>query len=184
MSTNTGPRSAAWFWFLKEIDNFQTPKRQCLLSSVGRVPDCGSGGPRFESWLGRIFSLKFLLMRKWTKWRRTRTRTTTQVIPWFLADGRRHKQTVATTQFWSLADGVRQKHQSSVSHRSANQTFFSQCLLSCVLYPPGFSPRPCPSRVPREVHPAPASAHRKQSEDPTLRWKRQAGGKERGRVPG
>ena len=35
-----------------------------------------------------IFSLKFLLMRKWTKRWRTRT---TQVIPWSLADGRRQK---------------------------------------------------------------------------------------------
>ena len=63
---------------------------QCLLSSVGRVPDWWFGGPRFESREGRIFSLKFLLMRKWTKRWRTRTwrTTTTQVIPWSLADGR------------------------------------------------------------------------------------------------
>ena len=45
---------------------------------------------------GGFFSLKFHLVRKWTKWRTTRTRTTTrtstQVIPWSLADGRRQKE--------------------------------------------------------------------------------------------
>ena len=41
---------------------------------------------------GDFFSLKFIFKRKWTKWWRTRTtRTTTQVIPWSLADGRRQK---------------------------------------------------------------------------------------------
>ena len=41
---------------------------------------------------GEFYSLKFLLMRKWTEWlttrrttRRTTTSTTTQVIPWSLA---------------------------------------------------------------------------------------------------
>ena len=46
---------------------------------------------------GEFFSLKFLLMRKRTKWRtRTRTTTTTtiQVIPWSLADGRRQKHSL------------------------------------------------------------------------------------------
>ena len=38
---------------------------------------------------GDFFSLKFLLLRKWTKWR-TRRRTT-KVIPWSLADGRSQK---------------------------------------------------------------------------------------------
>ena len=47
---------------------------------------------QFNSRSGRFFSLKFLLMRKWTKWwTTTRTRKTTQVIPWSLADGRRQK---------------------------------------------------------------------------------------------
>ena len=39
---------------------------------------------------GIFFSLKFFLMKKWTKWW-TRTRATTQVIPWPLAYGRRQK---------------------------------------------------------------------------------------------
>ena len=53
---------------------------------------CGSEGPQFKSQSRIFFSLKFLLKRKWTKWwttRRGRTTTTTQVIPWSLADGRR-----------------------------------------------------------------------------------------------
>ena len=38
----------------------------------------------------KIFSLEFLLKRKWTKW--WTTRRTTQVIPWSLADGHRQKE--------------------------------------------------------------------------------------------
>ena len=51
---------------------------------------------------GDIFSLKFLLKKKWTKWwRRTRarTRTTTHIIPWSLADGRRQKYWLRKTIF-------------------------------------------------------------------------------------
>ena len=51
---------------------------------------------------GDIFSLKFLLKMKWTKWwRRTRarTRTTTHIIPWSLADGRRQKYWLRKTIF-------------------------------------------------------------------------------------
>ena len=36
-----------------------------------------------------LFSLKFIFKRKGTKWWRTRTSRTTQVIPWSLADARR-----------------------------------------------------------------------------------------------
>ena len=59
---------------------------------------CGSGGPRFESRQGSFLSLKFLLMRKWTKWRRTTT--TTQVIPCSLADGRKQKNDLPAL-WWS-----------------------------------------------------------------------------------
>ena len=46
-----------------------------------------------------LFSLQFLLKRKWDKWKvtRTRTTTTTRVIPMFLADGRRQKPTCKIT---------------------------------------------------------------------------------------
>ena len=54
------------------------------------------------SW-GEFFSLKFLLMRKWTKWRTTTTRTT-QVIPWSLADGHRQKWGTNDSFAWLTSD--------------------------------------------------------------------------------
>ena len=49
---------------------------------------------------GDIFSPKFLLKKKWTKWWRwRRTRTTTHIIPWSLADGRRQKYWLRKTIF-------------------------------------------------------------------------------------
>ena len=67
VSTNTGPRSAAWFLTF------------------------------FSS--GIIFSRKFLLKRKWTKWWTTTTRT--QVIPWSLANGRSQKFRITYARQWS-----------------------------------------------------------------------------------
>ena len=71
------------------------------------MPDCKSGGPRFEFQLGIIFSLKFLLMRKWTKW----WTTTTQVIPWSLDDGRRQKCSPTQPLFWSWTCPMPAQHQ-------------------------------------------------------------------------
>ena len=72
------------------------------LAQFGRMPDWWSGDPRFKSRVGEFFSLKYLLMRKWTiRWRTTRT-TKTQAIPWSLADGRRQKRTCTSSSITSL----------------------------------------------------------------------------------
>ena len=57
---------------------------------MDRVLRCGAEGPHFDSLfpVRDFFSLKFLLKRRWGKWKRT---TTTRVIPCSLADGLRQK---------------------------------------------------------------------------------------------
>ena len=85
MSTNTGPRSAARYrnqfshiWLSSSVDKGLTVD----LKDPDSIPSQGD-----------FFSFKFLSKRKWTKWwtRITRT-TTTQVIPWSLANGGRQKK--------------------------------------------------------------------------------------------
>ena len=88
VSTNTGPRSAARY---RNQFSFTY-----IYGSIAQLIKCSARVlkvPGLNPNLGEFFSLKFLSMRDWTKWRRTTTWTrTTQVIPWSLANGRRQKQ--------------------------------------------------------------------------------------------
>ena len=62
--------------------------------SLAQLVECQTADvevPSLNHGSGEFFSLKFFLVRKWTKRWRTRTRTTAQVIPWSLGDGRRQK---------------------------------------------------------------------------------------------
>ena len=88
MSTNTGPRSA-----LRYTNQFLLKSYLWLCSSVDKSIAVDLKDPGTIPSQGNFFSLKFLVKRIWTKWwtKTTRTRTTTQVIPWSLADGCRQK---------------------------------------------------------------------------------------------
>ena len=79
---------------------------QWIKCSAGELKD-----PGLIPSQGEFFSLKFLLKRKWTKWRtRATRRTTTQVIPWSLAYGRRQKYILSFLREATLGLSLKKLH--------------------------------------------------------------------------